>query len=347
MTNKAMNLDAAKEMPIRWKGLNGKKQAMKIIVCAVLLALSAGSAFAAEGGSGFYLLGQRGQGAGVLPPEGVFFSLPSYYYSGDASNSEELPFNGTADLGIDADIFIVMPTAIWVTPVNVFGGDLAFSGTYVYGKADLSAEAGIAIPPVIEASVELNDDRWTAGDPVFSAFVGWHGENQHYLVAASVNIPDAGSDYDEGRLANVALNRWAGDITVAGTWMFPQENIELSGATGVTFNGKNDDTDYETGTEFHLEASVFYQFTPSFSAGINGYHYRQITEDSGQGAELGSFKGRVSALGPGLSGTIQVGPIPVSVSLRYFHEFDEKKRLQGDSAWLTVTIPLWVPAQNQ
>jgi hypothetical protein len=47
-----------------------------------------------------------------------------------------------------------------------------------------------------DASVELNDDRWTAGDPVFSTLVGWHGENQHYLVAASVNIP-AGSDYDD------------------------------------------------------------------------------------------------------------------------------------------------------
>ena len=77
---------------------------------------------------GFYILGQRGQGAGVLPPEGVFFSLPSYYYSGDSSSSEELPFNGTADQGIDAELFIVMPTALWVTPVNVFGGDLAFSG---------------------------------------------------------------------------------------------------------------------------------------------------------------------------------------------------------------------------
>ena len=240
-----------------------------------------------------------------------------------------------------------MPTAIWVTPFDVFGGDLAFSGSYVYGNADLSADAGIAIPPVIEASVELNDDRWTAGDPVFSTLVGWHGETQHYLVAASVNVPDAGTDYDDGRLASVALNRWAGDVTVAGTWLFPQENIELSSATGITFNGKNDDTDYETGTEFHLEASVFYQFTPAFSAGINGYHYQQLTEDSGKGAELGSFKGRVSALGPGLSGTIPIGPIPVSVSLRYFHEFDEKNRLQGSTTWFTVTIPLWVPSQNR
>ncbi|MBW1752670.1 MAG: transporter, partial [Deltaproteobacteria bacterium] len=129
-------------------------------------------------------------------------------------------------------------------------------------------------------------------------------------------------------------------------WMFPQNSIELSGTTGITFNGKNDDTDYETGTEFHLEASTFYQFTPAFSAGVNGYHYQQLSGDSGAGATLGDFKGRVTALGLGLSGTFQAGPVPVSVSLRYFHEFNVKNRLEGDAGWLTVSIPLWVPGQN-
>ena len=53
------------------------------IVGAAFLAFPAGSAFAAESGSSFYLLGQRSQSAAVLPPEGLFFSVPSYFYSGD------------------------------------------------------------------------------------------------------------------------------------------------------------------------------------------------------------------------------------------------------------------------
>ncbi len=345
MTITVMNLATTKETPRPWKGLNCAAQAVIIIACAVLLALSAGSAVAAEGGSSFYLLGQRGQGAAVLPPvEGVFFALPTYYYSGDASVSKNIPIGGAVSLGLDVDLFLALPTAIWVTPADVFGGDLAFSGTFVYGKADLSANAAVSIPGIIQGSVDLSDDRWAVGDPAFSALVGWHGENHHYLVAASVNVPVG--DYDAGRLSNVALNRWAVDISVAGTWMFPQNNIELSGTTGITFNGKNDDTEYETGTEFHLEASAFYQFTPKFSAGVNGYHYQQVSDDSGAGAALGDFKGRVTALGPGLSGTFQVGPAPVSVSLRYLHEFNVKNRLEGEAVWLTVSIPLWVPGQN-
>ncbi len=57
----------------RWMALNWTK----LVAGVAWLALSAGSAVAAEGGSSFYLLGQRGQGAGILPPEGAFFSMPN------------------------------------------------------------------------------------------------------------------------------------------------------------------------------------------------------------------------------------------------------------------------------
>ncbi len=94
---------------ILWAGVAG----------AAWLALSVGSAVAAEGGSSFYLLGQRSQGAGILPPEGAFFSMPTYIYSGDISNAEDLPFGGSLSFGVDADLFLTLPTAIWVTPVDV------------------------------------------------------------------------------------------------------------------------------------------------------------------------------------------------------------------------------------
>jgi len=314
------------------------------IAVGLVLLFFAQPVVAAESGSSFYLLGQRGQGAGILPPvEGVFFSLPNYYYSGDVSASRELPIGGAVTFGLDADVFLTLPTLIWVTPVDLLGGDLAFSGTFVYGNSDVSARLALEIPDIINRAIPLYDDRWVVGDPVLGALLGWHGENYHYTFEARVNIP-AGS-YDAGRLANIALNRWAGDITGAGTWLFADKSIELSGALGFTFNGENDDTKYETGTEFHLEAALFYHFSTQFSVGLNGYHYDQITGDSGAGATLGDFKGRVTGLGPGISGTFQVGPAPVSVSFRYFHEFNVKNRLEGDTGWLTVSLPLWVPGQ--
>ena len=314
-----------------------------LIVCLALLALSAGPSLASEGGSSFYLLGQRGQGAGILPPvEGVFFSVPNYFYSGHESGSQSLPIGGTVSLGVDADVYLALPTVLWVTPVDVLGGDLAFSATYVYGNADTTANLAVSIPGIVSGSVGDSDNRWTSGDPVVGAMIGWHEENLHYLLVTTVNIPVIGT-YDTGRLSNIALNRWAGDITAAATWLAKETAIELSGAAGVTFNGENDDTDYRTGTESHFEAAAFYNFSKLFSAGLNGFYYQQLTGDSGAGAALGSFKGRVAALGPGLTANLKLGPVPVTVNFRYFREFNAKNRLEGDSGWLTVSIPLWVP----
>lgn len=314
------------------------------IVGAAFLAVSAGSAFAAEGASSFYLLGQRGQGAAVLPPEGLFFSAPNYFYSGDIGGSEDLPFGGSLAFGVDVDTFLTLPTAIWVTPVDVLGGDLALTGTFVLGNADLDASATLAIPGLGAGTASVSDERWAVGDPAFGAMVGWQAEKLNYLLSASVNVPVG--DYDAGRLSNISLNRWAWDFTGAATWLDPESGIELSGAAGITFNGENDDTEYETGTEFHLEAAAAYHLSPTFSVGVNGYHYQQLTGDSGTGATLGDFKGRVTALGPMMSATFMLGPIPVATSLRYFHEFNVKNRLEGDAGWLTITIPLWVPNQE-
>ncbi len=314
------------------------------IVGVAVLAFPAGSAFAAEGGSSFYLLGQRGQGAAVLPPEGLFFSVPSYFYRGDDSNSEDLALGGSLAFGVDADLFLTLPTVIWVTPVDLLGGDLAFTGTFVLGNADLDASATFEIPGVGAGKASVSDERWAVGDPAFGAMVGWQAENSNYLLAASVNVPVG--DYDAGRLSNISLNRWAWDLTGAATWLDPESGFELSGAAGITFNGENDDTDYETGTEFHLEAAAAYHLSPTFSIGVNGYHYQQLTGDSGAGATLGDFEGRVTGLGPMMSATFMLGPIPVATSLRYFHEFNVKNRLEGDAGWLTITIPLWVPDQE-
>jgi hypothetical protein len=267
--------------------------------------------------------------------------MPTYFYSGDVSESEAIEDGGVITFGMDADVALVLPTALWISPVDLLGGNLGFSGTFVYGKVDITANFGFPDPDLGQVDIDLNDDRWAVGDPVVSAFLGWNGENYAYTLTSSVNIP--AGDYDVGRISNVSLNYWALDVTAAGTWLFPQNHIELSGATGFTFNDENDDTKYETGTEFHLEGAAYYQFTQSFSAGLNGYYYNQVSGDSGAGASLGGQEGRVAALGPGLASTFNVGPAPVTVSARYYHEFSVKNRLEGDAAWLTFVVPLWVP----
>jgi len=55
----------------------------------MISAMSPG-AYAAEGGSGVYLLGFRGPAAGVTPPPGVYFNNQTYFYFGDANANFDL-----------------------------------------------------------------------------------------------------------------------------------------------------------------------------------------------------------------------------------------------------------------
>jgi len=82
----------------------------------------------------------------------------------------------------------------------------------------------------------------------------------------------------------------------------------------------------------------------TFAIGIAGYYYHQISGDSGSGALLGDFKGRVAAVGPAINVTWMLGKITVTTNLKYFHEFAAENRLEGGAGFVTFTMPLSVAA---
>lgn len=69
-------------------------------------------------------------------------------------------------------------------------------------------------------------------------------------------------------------------------------------------------------------------------------------------AVLGDFKGRALALGPQVAYQFTQNPRrPMSLNLRWCHEFDVKSPPEGDSVFLTVSLPLSItekpkPAQD-
>jgi hypothetical protein len=113
-------------------------------------------------------------------------------------------------------------------------------------------------------------------------------------------------------------------------------------AAGFTFNGENPSTDYKTGTEFHVEWAFMQHLSKTFSVGVGGYHYQQVTGDSGSGARLGPFEGEVTALGPVLTYTFECGKIPVTTQLEWMHEFDAVNRAEGDGGFFNISMPLSV-----
>lgn len=329
-----------------------------VVLGAIVLTGASGmhqGARAAENAAGIYLLGAKTAMAGYVPPPGTYVTDINYYYSGDASGDAakgiafretNINLNIDADVTVDAQAFISMPVVTWIAPEKVLGGNVGIGLMVPVGwkKVDVGIDARVTINLPRRTIVgpgqhfEFDEDSVEFGDPVLNPLIGWHEGNWHWTVGALINVPIG--PWDTERITNVSFHRWAVDTTGAVTWLDPARGTEVSTAVGFTFNGENPATDYKTGTEFHVEWAVMQHFSKTFSLGFGGYHYQQLTGDSGSGATLGDFEGRVSGIGPVLTYTFTCGKIPVSTQLEWMHEFDAVNRAEGDAGFLNVTIPL-------
>jgi len=303
-----------------------------------LLVVGMGSLFkddthAAEHGTGVYLMGSKGPMAGVVPEPGFYFQNDLFYYRASASASAPLPMGGEVAVGIKARALIDVPTLIWSTPHKVLDGQLAFAVSQPLGREAIDADVVVG-----SQSGGARGSITTRGDPLVSAMLGWNSGPFHWNTTAMVNVPVG--HYRKGSMANLSFNHWAADFSVAVTWFDPSKGWDVSGVAGVTINGRNSATNYRSGHELHLEAAVSKYLSPSFSFGIMGYHYQQITDDTGSGAVLGGFRGRTSALGPTASYSFMLDEKPLAIRVKVLREFNVKNRLKGTAGFLTISRPL-------
>ncbi|CAH1661348.1 conserved exported hypothetical protein [Hyphomicrobiales bacterium] len=299
---------------------------------------------ATEGGASLYVPGFRGPGAGIVPPPGFYFENDFYSYSGRLSASRQTQIGGAVlgNVKVQARVDFVTPT--WVTPIEIFGGNLGFALTLPFGQPRISAGALITAPRLGRAfGAKLRDSAFLFGDPVVTSFVGWHAGNFHWQVGGAVNIPSG--TYRDGSLSNLSFNRWIGDIYAAATWLDPKIGLDVSGAVGFEINGKNDDTDYKSGNAVHVDLAVSQYFTKEFSVGALFAHYQQITGDSGAGASLGPYKGRVTAVGGTVAYSFAVAGTPVTARLKVLREVSVDNRPQGTIGLFSIAFPLGPVAQ--
>lgn len=312
-------------------------------VCATLMfsVVAHDRARSAEGGVGVYILGARGPGAGFTPPPGVYFQDDTYFYSGKITGGRTLPTGGLLVADVSAQSWFNLPTTLWVTPVKILSGDLAFSASIpTVGAPRVNANLLVNSPRFGPIGLNVTDEQTNFSDFQVGSFIGWHSGNFHWQLGLSGVIPSG--SYVAGRLSNASLNRPAIDVTGSLTWLDPAMGIDLSAAAGFTFNQPNTATDYQSGDDFHLEWAATKYLTKEFTIGLVGYYYQQLTGDSGTGARLGSFEGRVVALGGSIGYTFELGKIPLSTRIKVYREFDVKNRMEGTAGYFTVSLPLSV-----
>lgn len=309
------------------------KAAVACLATAVFVSASALEAWADEGGSGFWLPGSFAAQAAAPVARG--FTIETSYYHATANTDPTLNVtrgnNLTSGLNTSSNFLSVTPTYALATPG--LGGQLELSVTFLMGNYT-SADPGTAFV----------DSMTAVGDLSPSATQKWTLGAHNFMAYAAANVPVGG--YDPSRLATTGLGYWAVDGGAGYTYFDEAKGHEFSAVLGLTYNFMNPNTAYQTGIDLHLDLSASQYLGDKFYAGVAGYFYNQITGDSGSGAVLGAFLGRVAGIGPQIGYDFSLGGREGTLSARAYYEFAAQNRPYGWNAWLTLSIALGAPAKK-
>lgn len=293
---------------------------------------------ATEYGLGDYLLGYNLPMAGYTPPPGLYFSDTFFLYQGSASRNVKFPVGVNTVADVSYNFLFDITQVAWVTDVKVLGASLGFAALLPFGGERTSASLSVTGPFDITRQLGRTASIDALGDSAFAAFLGWDAGEHHWNVTLTGFAPTG--YYSSTALAFAGLNRPALDLKAGYTFLSLRTGTEVSAALGMTFNAINTATNYQSGDELHFEAALNQHFPIGLSAGFGGYYYQQVTKDGGSGDLVGAFRGRVAAVGPLLGYTFKAGAQEVTLSGRWFHEFDVTHRVQGNSVFASLSFPL-------
>jgi hypothetical protein len=297
-----------------------------------------GSAVAEEGGSGHYLPGSMSSFVDGIPLKEAFIVRANVVnYNGNINASKPLPIGGRTTLGADATSWGYGLTLLWRPPVEI-GKDwsYAMSATIPYIMMDVSANVE-ATAGSVSSAVSRSSSTNGLGDIVLMPLMLNYNVHPDFNVNFRVGAYAPTGEYKVGRLANTGKNFWTIE-PVLGLMYFGQKNgFEASAFFGADFNTENEDTDYQSGTQAHVDGTLAQHF-PLFGglagAGVSGYYYKQLTADSGDGATLGDFKGKTVGIGPVISYVHSLWGNDTIFELKWLHEVETENRLKGDIVWL-------------
>jgi hypothetical protein len=281
-------------------------RAALLMLCCLLL--SAQQSTATETGGGHYPNGAEGFMAGAVPPPGTYFINYFNFYSTDSFKDK----HGDDMFPFRADIFANTFRLVHITDKKLLGGNW---GMHVF-------------LPLVKVDVDKHpagkDHREGLGDIIVSPMIlSWHGKSWHVASALDIHCPTG--EYDKNRVANIGRNYWTFEPVFAATYV-TDNGYEVSAKFMYDFNTRNDDTNYRSGQEFHVDYTLGRKIG-NLSLGVGGYYYRQITEDNAPTPTLD--KGMTVAVGP----QVKYDYKNMSFVAKYQFEVDSRNRPQGNNLW--------------
>ena len=146
--------------------------------------------------------------------------------------------------------------------------------------------------------------------------------------------------YDNHKDINQSANFYSANPYWAATWM-PAQRWEMSWRWYYLYNFKNKDPassteqfyqgrsvqDTQAGQATWINFTASYEIFPKISAGLNGYYFRQLTDDKVNGSRLEDSREKVLGLGPGVFWKIRDGD---GLWFNVYKELDVENRAKND-----------------
>lgn len=266
-----------------------------------------------------YVNGVEGIKAASVPGPGVYFRSYNLYYS---ANDLKDGSGNNVNNGFDLAVAAIVARPIWVTRYKLLGGtyfnDLVVPLVYKKLKIDTTA---------------VDDDTSGIGDIYLEPFgLAWHGKQWDSAIAFGVFLDNG--PFNSVNSVNLGTGYKTYMLTAGGTQYYGSNNdISLSLLARYETHNTQNDTNIESGDDFHFEYGL--GFTPhrGLDVGISGYYQQQMTNDHGAGTT--PDKDRVFAIGPEVSQIFTEQKW--LVSLRALKEVNAKNRQEGSIVNLTLT----------
>jgi hypothetical protein len=271
--------------------------------------------------------------SGALPPPGVYLKTYFAQFQKDRLMGDK----GKAPVDFKADVSVVVPRFIWVTPMTLGGASVATQLFLPMYWADVESNG---------LGIDSRDDG--LGDILFTPVaLGWHfGPNFHLIVAEDLFIPTGNYDREDPASQILSKNQWTFETVVAATYLW--NDWDFSAKFMYDFNTKNKDYnlgpaegELDPGQEFHIDYAIGYSPKPGLRYGISGFSYWQTSKDEvdldAGGPTIKFDKGVIHALGP----TIKYWPNKgrFSATLKYQWQFGAENLPEGQTTWLNM---VWV-----
>ncbi len=295
-------------------------QLMVVCFCVILTVAQAGP-------SGHYVNGVEGLKAASLPPPGRYYRMYNVYYTADTLRNDD---GDKMDIGFKVKVFANVHRLIWVSDIEVLGGNLFMDALVPLLYTDLKIEA-----------MGLADDRWGVGDPFIEPLgITWHGPQYDAAVSAGVYLPVGSYSRDEPASAGKDMTTLM--LTAGGTVYFDAgKTWAASLLSRFETHTHQDRRDIRPGNSFHFEYGLSKTFNRVLDIGLAGYAHWQVSDAGGADLMLDgsarSDRNRVFAVGPEINYFIPRHVLFVSV--RGLTEFAARGQPEGALAVVTLTKP--------